>query len=101
MMFEATSFTILPTLDELLYNLFCLTTASVHILSLSLSPQTLLMPHFATRQQCPHEAQNVTDHSFTPGQHNIFIKFFRAEAFVVVLWVRPQRDRWNGHFIYM
>jgi len=50
MMFETTSLTILLTLDELLYNLFCLT-ASVHILSLSLSPKTLL-----TQPTVPHDS---------------------------------------------
>lgn len=33
-MSETTSLPILLTLDELLHNLFCLTTASVHIVSL-------------------------------------------------------------------
>lgn len=41
--------------------------------------------------QCPYEARNVTDHSFTPGQRNIFIKLFHAvETFVVILWVKLQ-----------
>lgn len=59
-MFETTSFTILPTLDELLYNLFCLTTASVHILSLSLSPKTLLM-----QPAVPHDSSAHTRHEMS------------------------------------
>lgn len=94
---QTTSLPILLTLDELLYNLLCLTTASVHIVSLY--PQRLYQcsPLCHMTAQCPHEAWNVTDHSFTPGQHNIFIKFFHAvETFVVILWVKLQEADGTG-----
>lgn len=62
--------------------------------------------------QCPHEARNVTDCRFTPGQHNRFIQFFHAvETFVVILWVKLQEADGMGalltqrvpkhiHFVY-
>lgn len=54
MMFEPTSLTILLTLDELLYNLFCLTTASVHILSLFIPKDSINAAHCAAWQRNAH-----------------------------------------------
>lgn len=62
--------------------------------------------------QCPHEAGNVTDHSFAPGQHDPFIQFLHAlETFVLILWVKLQEADGMGtlftwgvpkhiHFVY-
>lgn len=63
MMFETAPFTILLTLDELLYNLFCSTTASAHILFLSVSLKTALMqptvPH-SSSAHTRHEMSQIT-----------------------------------------
>lgn len=60
MMFETTSVTTLLTLDEPLYNLFCLTTASVHIPSLFIPKDSINAAHCAAWQHNAHTRHKMS-----------------------------------------